>query len=127
MADSAEIRIEGLALLNRNLRKVDRDLPKGMKKIHTEIAEPVAALARSKARNRSGAMAGSIKAAGTTRMARVQTGNKVYYPVQHWGWPGHNIAPDLFLTEAINERIGQSLALYEKKLGDYIDSVWVDS
>lgn len=98
-----------------------------MKLIHMEIAEPVAALARSKARRKSGAMAGSIKVSATTTMSRIQTGNKVYYPVQHFGWPGHNIAPNMFLTEAITEKTAETLRLYDQLLTKFIDDVWIET
>lgn len=123
----ARIQIEGADLLRRNLRKVQKDLPKGMKLIHQEIAGPVAALARQKARRKSGRMAGTIKPSSTTTMARVQAGPLIYLPPQHWGWSGHNISPNRFITEALEERTDQTLRLYEKKLGEWIDSVWVDS
>ena len=123
----ASIQIEGANVLRRNLRKVGKDLPRGMKLIHQEITGPVVALARSKARRKSGKMAGSIRARSTTTMARIEARGLPYLGVQHWGWPGHSITPNQFLTEAINERQAETLVLYEKKVGDWIDSVWEDT
>lgn len=122
-----QIRIEGANILRRNLRRVHKDLPKGMKLIHQEIAGPVAALAKTKARRRSGRMAGVIKPSSTTTMARVQAGPLVYVGVQHWGWSRHSISPNRFLTEAITEKTQVSLKLYEQKLGQWIDAVWEDN
>lgn len=123
-----EIRVQGADVLRRNLRKVHKDLPKGMKLIHQEIAGPVAALAKQKARKRSGKMMRSIRPSSTTTMARIQAGAGVKYAgVQHYGWPGHNIEPNPFLTDAITERADETLILYERKLGDWIDAVWQDN
>lgn len=120
-----QIRVEGASVLRRNLRKVHKDLPRGLKLIHQEIAGPVAALAKQKARRKSGRMAGTIRPKSTTTMARVEAGRGIEYGgVQHWGWPGHSISPNSFLTEAINERTAETLTLYERKLGEWIDSVW---
>lgn len=122
-----QIRVEGANVLRRNLRKVQKDLPKGMKLIHQEIAGKVAAVAKGKARKKSGRMAGTIKPRSTTTMARVQAGPLVYAPVQHWGWPGHNIEPNRFLTDAIEEKQSETLALYERRLGEWVDDVWEDT
>ena len=123
-----EIRVEGANVLRRNLRKVGKDLPKGMKLIHAEIAGPVAAVARGKARKQSGAMARSIRVKATTTMSRIEAGRGLKYAgVQHWGWAGHSISPNPFLTEAISERANETLVLYEKKVGQWIDAVWDDS
>jgi hypothetical protein len=123
----ARIEVEGAALLRRNLRKVHQDLPKGMKLIHQELAGPIAAVAKRKARYLTGRMAGTIQPRSTATMARVQAGPLVYVPIQHWGWPGHNIEPNRFLTDAIGERQGETLRLYEQKLGEWIEQVWVNS
>lgn len=124
----AQIKIEGADVLRRNLRKVGQDLPKGMKLIHQEIAGPVAADAKRRARRRSGRMAGTIRPRSTTTMARVEAGRGIEYAgVQHWGWPGHSISPNPFLTEAIAERQHATLELYERKLGEWIDQVWEDT
>lgn len=123
-----QIRVEGADVFRRNLRKVGKDLPKGMRLIHAEIAGPVAALARSKARKQSGAMARSVRVKATTTMARIEAGRGLPYAgVQHWGWAGHSISPNPFLTEAISERSTETLALYEKKVGEWIEAVWVDT
>jgi len=96
--------------------------------IHQEVAGPVAALAKQKARRKSGRLAGSIRPSSTTTMARIQAGSGVVYAgVQHYGWPGHSISPNPFLTEAIQEKTAETLVLYERKLSQWIDAVWDDT
>lgn len=124
----ARIEVVGANVLRRNLRKVGKDLPKGMKLIHQEIAGPVAGVAKQKARRLSGTMAGTIRPRSTTTMARIEAGRGIPYAgVQHYGWPGHSISPNPFLTEAIEEKTFETLALYERKLGEWIDAVWEDT
>ena len=129
MADAVGIRVEGANVLRRNLRKVGGPaLPRGMKLIHQEIAGPVVARARMKARRVSGKMARSIRPKSTTTMARIEAGRGLEYAaVQHFGWPGHSISPNPFLVEAITEMQASTVILYEKKLGQWIDQVWDDT
>jgi phage gpG-like protein len=128
MPDAVGIRVEGADVLRRNLRKVYKDHPKGMKLIHQEIAGPVVAVAKRKARRLSGRMAGTIKPKSTTTMSRIEAGRGIEYAaVQHFGWAGHSISANPFLVDAINEKQASTVILYEKKLGAWIDMVWDDT
>lgn len=121
-----EVRVEGVAELRRNLRKVNRDLPHAMKGIHDNVAGPVAVLARSKARRKSGTMAGTIRTRSTITMARIEAGKGIRYAgVQHFGWPGHSISPNPYLTDAITEREAATIRLYDQLLGEAIERGWV--
>jgi phage gpG-like protein len=115
-----EIRVEGAKELRRKLRAVQQDLPKAMKQIHEEVARPIVSAARQRARRQSGRMAGTIRSRATTTMARVEAGRGIEYgAVQHWGGY-HNISPDLYLTETINERTAETLNLYEQGINDFL-------
>jgi phage gpG-like protein len=124
----AGIKIDGLSLLQRNLRKVSRDLPRGLTQVHKTVAEPVAARARGKVRSRSGRLAGTIRAQGTQKIARVSAGQRLPYgAINHWGgYPGA-YAGNPFLTDAINEMSHSSLVLYESELNKWLEGVWDDS
>lgn len=121
-----KIEVDGLRELNRSLRRVQKDYPKEMQSIHEAIADPVAEAARGKARRKSGDMAGSIRPSATQTMARVAAGGYgvVYAGVQHWGWPAHNITPNMFLVDAINDKSEASLDLYLKMTDDFLEAVW---
>lgn len=122
------ISVEGLNLLHRNLRKLDSDYPKRAKEIHQAIAEPIASRARSKARVKSGKMRSSIRPYATQRMARVGAGARtVYTGVQHYGWPAHNITPNLFLTESVNELQNETLVTYDRLMDAWIEEVWISN
>lgn len=129
MADTRQgISVEGLSLLLRNLRKLDSEHGKAAKKIHEEVAEPVASLAKSKARKKSGKMASTIRPYATQSAARVGAGARTKYTgVQHYGWPGHGISPNMFLTESINDLQPQIANDYERRLGQWIEQIWQDS
>jgi hypothetical protein len=122
------VSVEGLNLLLRNLRKVDKDYPKQAKVIHQEIAEPVAARARTKARRKSGRMAASIRPYATQRKAEIGAGARVIYAgVQHYGWPAHGISPNPFLTDSINEMQKSVLVDYDRRLDRWITQIWQDN
>lgn len=127
MAD-AGIRVEGLGELKRNLRVVDKELPKGLTKIHKAVAGPVADHARTLVRSKSGKLANSIRPLGSQRAARVSAGARLAYgAVNHWGgYPG-DYAGNPFLTDAINSMEGRTIADYDRLLGEWLDSVWQDT
>jgi hypothetical protein len=81
------IRIDGLAQFQRNLRKLDTDLPKAMRAALNQAAEVVAADARSRVPRRSGRAAASIRVASTQTAARIRAGSNraPYYPWLDFG------------------------------------------
>jgi hypothetical protein len=123
----ATVKVDGLALLNRNLRRLNADYPRRVKDIHQRIAEPVADLASRKVRSRSGRLAGSIRAVGTQRVARAQTGRLIYAPINHYGgYPGA-YGGNPFLTDALEERHLSVVSIYTRELGALIEEVWIDN
>jgi hypothetical protein len=61
MAASTRIEVEGLDLVRRNLRNLDRGLPRELTQIHKQVAGPVADRGRAKVRTRTGRLARSIQ------------------------------------------------------------------
>jgi len=122
------IDVKGLDLLRKNLRSVQSDLPKGLTQVHKTVAEPVADRARRKVRSRSGRLAGTIKAQGSQRYARVSAGQRLPYgAINHWGgYPG-NYPGNPFLTESINELSASTFKLYDAELHKWLERLWVDS
>ena len=70
------IRISGLREFRRDLRRLDKSLPKGLRLAGNEAADIVVKAAKPRVPHRSGRAAGSLKAASTATMARVQGGSK---------------------------------------------------
>lgn len=86
MSESA-IRIEGLSEFVRNLRKLDRDLPKALRIAMNDAARLVVDDARPHVPRRSGKAAGSIRVASTPTAVRVKAGGAKapYYPWLDYG------------------------------------------
>jgi len=70
------IKISGLAEFNRNLRKLNADLPKALRMAHNEGAQLIVNWAAPKVPRKSGRAAGSVKAKSTRTESRVQGGSK---------------------------------------------------
>ncbi|OLF07756.1 hypothetical protein BLA60_25850 [Actinophytocola xinjiangensis] len=81
------IRVRGLAEFNRNLRKINSDLPKALRLAHNEGAEFIAGEARPQVPSRSGRAKATVKARSTRTASRVQGGSKrvPYYPWLDFG------------------------------------------
>lgn len=81
------IKIEGWAEFNRNVRKIDSDLPKMLRLVANEGANIVVEWARPRVPSDSGKAARSVKARSTRTEARVQGGSKSapYYPWLDFG------------------------------------------
>lgn len=125
MAAAPGVEVQGLDVVRKNLKAVDRDLPKGLRQVHLEISKPIAEDARGRAPSRSGRLAASVKAKGTQKSASISAGARLQYAgVIHWGWPGHNIAAQPFLTETIVDAAPGIADEYEEILFKWIESVW---
>lgn len=81
------IRIEGLAEFNRNLKRMDSQLPKALRLAMNEAAGVVVDWARPRIPRRSGRAAGSVRVASTRTAVRVRAGGArvPYYPWLDFG------------------------------------------
>lgn len=81
------IRIDGLKEFQRNLGKLDKDLPKALRIALNKAADVVVGEAVSRIPKRSGRAARSIKARSTRTAVRVSGGGKRvgYYPWLEFG------------------------------------------
>lgn len=84
---SDPIRVNGLAEFSRNLRKLDNDLPKGLRVAMNEAAQVVVDYAVPRIPRRSGKAARSVKARSTRTAVRVSGGSArvPYYPWLDFG------------------------------------------
>lgn len=87
MATIEPIKISGLAEFNRNLRKLNADLPKALRLAHNEAAQLIVDYAKPRVPKKSGRAAGSVKAKSTRTESRVQGGSKrvPWYPFVDFG------------------------------------------
>jgi hypothetical protein len=81
------IKITGLAEFNRNLKKLDSDLPKALRMAHNEAAQLIVNWAEPRVPRKTGRAAGTLKARSTRTESRVQGGSKraPYYPFLEFG------------------------------------------
>ena len=84
---ATQIRIEGLAEFNRNLRKMDKGLPKALRLAMNDAADVVIDYAKPRVPMRTGKARRSIKARSTTKLVRVSGGGKraSYFPWLEFG------------------------------------------
>jgi hypothetical protein len=89
------IKIEGLAEFQRNLRKLDSDLPKMLRIAFNDATGLVIDYARPRVARRSGRAAGTVKAKSTRTAARVSAGGRraPYYPWLDFGGKGPGNRP----------------------------------
>lgn len=111
-----EVEITGLKELKKQLKQVDKDAPKELRKAANQAADLVAGEAKTRVPHRRGAARKTIKAASTQTAARVAGGSK---KVPYYGWLdfGGTIRP------YPNQRIKRP---YRRK-GRYIWSAYSDN
>ena len=106
------VRVEGLRKLRRELKEVSADLPKELSKVGRDAAGIVAATAQQIAPRRSGRLAAAVKPGVTVGGAHVKVSNVVYAKPIHFGWRRHNIAPNPFLYDALDQRRDEVIERY---------------
>lgn len=81
------IRIDGLAQFTRNLKRLDREVPKALRVALNDAADIVIDYARPRVANRTGRAAGTLKARSTQTAVRVQAGGSKapYFPWLDFG------------------------------------------
>jgi hypothetical protein len=81
------IRIHGLRELNRSLRALDKDAPKGLRLAGNKAAQIVVDTAKPRVPKRSARAASTVKASSTRTAARVSGGGSraPYYPFLDFG------------------------------------------
>jgi hypothetical protein len=122
------IKITGLAEFNRDLRKLDAELPKVLRLAHNEAAQLIVDYARPRVPTKTGRAAASIKAKSTRTETRVSGGSKraSYYP---WLDFGGRVGPKRsvhrpfikqgrYLYPALGANYDKFVALLEEKLID---------
>lgn len=116
-----DIRVTGGRELQRALRQVEGGTD-DLKSTHAEGADVVAGRAREIVPRRTGATAGTIRSSGQARQGVVRAGGARHpgVPPTHFGWPARNISPQLYLYDALDERRGQVIGIYENAVGALI-------
>jgi hypothetical protein len=72
----------------------------------------------------TGALQASIRVRGRRNGVEVVASeNLVYGPVQHWGWPAHNIRATLFMVRGFQEAEPEVIDLYEGEIQKIMNQV----
>lgn len=118
------VEVEGARQLRATLRRAGVDLQQ-LKDAHAEASRLVANAATARAPRRSGALAGTIRAAGTTTKGIVRAGyaRLPYAGPIHWGWPAHHISAQPFLVDAAHDTETTWLAAYERATAAIINTI----
>ncbi|RMH67457.1 MAG: hypothetical protein D6683_17865 [Actinomyces sp.] len=99
----------------------DKDLGRALRQANKAAAEVIAEEARRQAPVRTGRLRSSIRAQATQKGASVKAGSPARVPyasVIHWGWQRRNIAPNPFISRAIERRIDEARAAYAEALDE---------
>lgn len=128
MAAIEPIKITGLAEFNRNLRKLNADLPKALRLAHNEAAQLIVDYAKPRVPRRTGRAASTVKAKSTRTETRVSGGSKraSYYPWLDFGGkvgPRKSVARPFikqgrYIYPALGANYDKFAALLEEKLID---------
>lgn len=109
MSDVGTARIEGLRDFNRAIKQVSPDVASSLKdELRGEVAEPVAARARSNVPERTGRWKRAIKAGATQRGAHITWGRKT---VPYAGWME-------FGGQLPSKRSGKPARVRRQRVGD---------
>lgn len=120
----AGIRVDGLAPLRRDLKRVAGDLA-DLKAANARAIDTVIAEAGRNVPRRSGALAASLRGSkGANRATVLAGGARLPYagPV-HWGWPARNIEPQPFVVDAAHDTEPEWLGAYQDEINDALDRV----
>lgn len=87
MAEQLRVSVEGLSQFGRSLRKLDADLPKGLRIALNGTADALIGWTRPKIPSRTGAARASLKAKSTRTAVRIGVGGRraPYYPWLDFG------------------------------------------
>ncbi len=115
------IQVQGLAELRADLARLDAKMPRELNKIGKDAAEIVAVEGRWRVPVRTGRLRSVIKAGAQAKSAYVRA-QLVYAPVIHFGWRGHNIAPNPFLYDALDAKRDEVVGKYQDGIDRLVES-----
>lgn len=109
--------ISGVQELNRALTRMGVDAG-DLTRVNQSVAGLVATRASDLVPVRSGRLRSSIKPRASKLRGSVKAGSRAvpYAGPIHFGWPVHNIAPQPFLYQALDERRGEIVRRYAEQV-----------
>lgn len=121
---SVVVKVDGLARLRRDLRKLGSDLS-DLKAANAAVAALVAAAAAARAPRRSGRLAASVRGNRAVSRATVSAGRATlpYAGPIHYGWPARGIEPQPFVHDAAQATETAWLGIYSTAVDKAVESV----
>lgn len=116
------VTVDGARELRKALKAVDGGVA-DLKSAHAEAAEIVEDRGHQLVPRLSGLLDSSIRSSGQAAGGVVRAGRSSvpYAGPIHFGWPAHNIEPQPFLYDALDDRSQQVVDVYEERVGSLID------
>ena len=123
-AGKPAVQVRGAAEFRRAMKNIGADL-KDLTAINRQAAETVAESARDKVPKLTGALGSSIRAGATRTRGTVKAGARAipYARVIHFGWPAHNISPQPFIYDALDDRTQEVIERYEAHIEALVEKV----
>jgi hypothetical protein len=123
-AGQPRIQVSGAKEFRAAMKKMGADLS-DLTAINRRLAETVAKEARSGAPVLSGRLAGSVRPGATRTKGYVRAGGGgiPYAGVIHFGWPRHNISPQPFIYDALDDKRGEVIDTYDKYVEALVEKV----
>lgn len=120
----AQVRVDGLTPLRRQLRQLVGDVD-DLKAANAAAAATVAAAAAARAPHRTGRLAASVRGNRAVSRATVLAGGArlPYAGPIHYGWPAHGIEAHPFITDAAQATESVWVAAYEQAVTRAVDRV----
>lgn len=113
------VQTEGLRDLTRDLKAIDRKLPRELNKgVREGVAKAVLPRAKELAPVRSGRLRESLRVGGTSNRVYIRSALPYALPV-HWGWPARNIRRNPFIQQAVEERLDDVV----EAMGDAVEDL----
>lgn len=123
-AGKPAVQVTGAREFRRAMSKMGADL-KDLSAINKAAAQTVADEARGRAPVLTGRLAGSVRAGATRTKGYVRAGGRAipYAGVIHFGWPAHNISPNPFIYDALDDRKQDVIDKYEAHIEALVEKV----
>ena len=111
------VRVDGARQLRATMKAAGEDLS-DLKDVNARTAAKVSATAIPRVPRRTGTLAATVRPAGTKTAAIVRAGKASvpYAAVIEFGWPGHNIAAQPYVTSAAHDTEPEWTSFYEQEI-----------
>lgn len=117
-------RVDGARQLRATMKAAGVDLS-DLTAVNKQTAAMVSAAAGRQAPRRSGALAATVRPAGTRTAAIVRAGTASvrYAQVIEYGWPGHNIVAQPYVVAAAHDTEPAWTSYYEQQIEKIIATI----